>query len=316
LLSNLETSRDKLIQIVLVGQPELTKMLNSYELRQIGQRISVSYHINPLTFLETKEYILYCLNIASQGTRIEFDQSVFRHIFRYSSGIPRLINIACDKVLLTSYVYSQKRIIGNIAKAAIEELTGKTDGNRWLDFLVENQSKLIMAGCCISLLIIATAYFTKLIGSTAVYNFEELKKVTTFQRKPPELLNLTTLSLKPENIPKAVNQSTASRKSEIATGQKSYQPQKAAREAYLTSKMTHSVQVGAFLIKKNAERITGSLRKKGYDARIVIFNDSKKRVWHTVRIGDYPTREIAKAYADAFTAKEKRESAVVPVDNL
>jgi general secretion pathway protein A len=97
LLSNLETSRDKLLQIVLAGQPELTEMLNSYELRQIGQRISVSYHINPLTSLETKEYILYRLNIASEGTGLEFDQSVFRHIFRYSSGIPRLVNIACDK---------------------------------------------------------------------------------------------------------------------------------------------------------------------------------------------------------------------------
>jgi type II secretory pathway predicted ATPase ExeA len=315
LLSNLETSRDKLLQIVLVGQPELTEMLNSYELRQIGQRISVSYHINPLTSLETKDYILHRLNIASQGTRIEFDQSVFRHIFRYSSGIPRLVNIACDKVLLTSYIYSQKRIIGDIAKAAIRELPGKADGGRWIDFLVENQSKLLIAGCCISLLIVAT-YITKLIDSTANLNFEEPKKVTTFQRAPPKLLKLTAQSLKPKDIPKVVNESTASRKSEIATGLKFSQPQKAAREAYFSSKMTHSVQAGAFLIKKNAERITSILRKKGYDARIVIFDDSKKRVWYTVRIGDYPSSEIAKEYADAFTAKEKRESAVVPVDKL
>lgn len=316
LLSNLETSRDKLIQIVLVGQPELTEMLNSYELRQMGQRISVSYHINPLTSLETKEYILYRINIASLGTQVEFDQSVFRHIFRYSSGIPRLVNIACDKVLSTSYIYGQKRITGDIAKAAIRELSGKADEGRWIDFFVENQSKLIIAGCCISLLIVVAAYFTKLIGSTAVYNFEELKKVTTFQREPPNLLKLTTQSLKPKNIPKVGNKSTASRKSEIATGLKFTQPQKAAREAYFASKMTHSVQVGAFLINENAARITSILRKKGYDARIVIFNDSKKRIWHTVRIGDYPSSEIAREYAEAFTANEKRESAVVPVDNL
>ena len=62
--------------------------------------------------------------------------------------------------------------------------------------------------------------------------------------------------------------------------------------------------------------ITSKLRKKGYDAQIVIFNDSEKKIWHTVRIGDYPSREIARDYADAFTAKEKRESAVVPVDSL
>jgi cell division protein FtsN len=200
--------------------------------------------------------------------------------------------------------------------AAIRELFGKEDDGKWIDFLVENQSKLIIAGCCISLLIVAAAYFTKLIDSTPDYNFEELKNVTTFQPESPKLLKLTTQSLKAKNIPKVVTKSAASRKSEIVTGLKFTQPQKAATEAYFTSKMTHSVQVGAFLIKKNAERITSILRKKGYDARIVIFNDSKKRVWHTVRIGDYPSREIAKEYADAFTAKEKRESAVVPADNL
>jgi type II secretory pathway predicted ATPase ExeA len=315
-LSNLETSRDKLLQIVLVGQPELMEMLNSYELRQIGQRISVSWLINPLTFFETREYIFYRLNIASQGIPVQFDNSVFRHIFRYSSGIPRLINKACDRVLSTAYIYRQKRITGDIAKAAIRELSGKADNDKWIDFLVENHSKIILAGCCIGLLIVIAAYFTKLIGSTADYNFEELKKVTTFQREPPNLSKFTTQSLKPKSIPKAINKSIASRKLEIATGLKLSQPQKAATEAYLSSKMTHSVQVGACLVKKNAESITSILRKKGYDARIVIFNDSRKRVWHTVRIGDYPSREIAKEYADAFTTKEARESAVVPVDNL
>ena len=80
--------------------------------------------------------------------------------------------------------------------------------------------------------------------------------------------------------------------------------------------MTHSVQVGAFLIKDNAVRIKGLLERKGYDARIVIFEDAKKRTWHTVRIGNYPSSEIAKKYANAFTAKEKLESAVVPIDRL
>ena len=157
LLSNLETNRDKLIQIVLVGQPELTEMLNSYDLRQMGQRISVRFHINSLSYLETKEYILYRLNIASKGTRIGFDQSVLRYIFRYSKGIPRLINIACNKVLLTSYTHNQKRITGDIAKAAVRELTGRVDGVRWIDFFIENQSKLIIAGCCIGIILAVAA---------------------------------------------------------------------------------------------------------------------------------------------------------------
>ena len=314
LLSNLETNRDKLLQILLIGQPELTKMLSSYELRQIGQRISVNYHINPLTFLEAKDYILHRLNVASQGSRIDFDQSVFRHIYKYSGGIPRLINIACNKILLTSYLYGQKRIIGNIAKIAIIELSGNTAGARWIDFIVENLSKLVMAGCCISLLLIAV-YLTKLIGSTADYNLNEHKKVAIFQQEPPILFESGYRPWKPENNPKVVSESTVSQKSEKKIGLKFSNPQKTTKEDYFTTKMTHFVQVGAFLNKKNAERITSILRKKGYDAQMIIFNDSKKRIWHTVRLGEYPSSEVAKEYADAFTLREKLESAVVPIDN-
>jgi type II secretory pathway predicted ATPase ExeA len=245
LLSNLETSRDKLIQIVLVGHPELTEMLNSYELRQMGQRISVSFHINPLSYRETKDYILYRLNIASQGTRIEFDPSVFRYIFKYSKGIPRSINIACNKMLSISCTYNQKRITRDIAKASIRELTGKVDGYVWNDFFVKNQSKLILAGCCISLILAVAAYLNMLSDSKVVYNFEELEKVTTFNRKPQKSLKLTTKTPKPRKIPKIVNKSTDSRKSEIATGLKLSQSQKATRETNFKSKMTHSVQVGA-----------------------------------------------------------------------
>jgi cell division protein FtsN len=247
---------------------------------------------------------------------VQFDQSVFRHIFRYSSGIPQSINIACDKVLLTSYIYNQRRITGDTAKVALSELPGKADGDKWINYLAKNQSKLIIAGCCISLIVAVTAYLKMISDSEDVYNFEELKKVTTFQREPQKSLKLTSQSPKPRNIPKIVNKSTDSLKPEIATDLRLSQPPKAARDTYLKPKMTHSVQVGAFLIKKNAEMITSKLGKKGYDARIVIFKDSKKRTWHTVRIGDYPSRAIAREYADAFTAKEKRESAVVPVDNL
>ncbi len=315
LLSNLETNRDKLLQIVLVGQPGLTEMLNSYELRQIGQRISVNYCINPLTFFETEKYILHRLKIASQSTLVQFDQSVFRQIFRYSSGIPQLINIACDKVLSTSFIYSQRRITGVTAKAALSQLPGKANGNRWLNYLAENQSKLIIAGSCV-ILFLAGVYLTKFISSNNELKLKKPIQVSTVQQEPPELFKLDSRSWKRETIPNVANNSTASHKSVRIAGLKFSQPQKAAEEAHVGSKMTHSVQVGAFLNKTNAERIKGLLKRKGYDAQIIIFADSKKRNWHTVRIGNYPSSEIAKKYSNAFTSKEKLESAVVPVDSL
>ncbi|MEJ2099754.1 MAG: AAA family ATPase [Desulfobacterales bacterium] len=125
LLSNLETNRDKLLQIILVGQPELSEILNSHSLRQLGQRITLSYQLSPLTFNECKEYIQYRINIAARKTAIKFDRSAYRQIYKYSKGIPRLINIVCDRSLLTAFVLNQFNITAGIAKTSIKELANR-----------------------------------------------------------------------------------------------------------------------------------------------------------------------------------------------
>jgi general secretion pathway protein A len=125
LLSNLETDRDKLLQIILVGQPELSEILNSHSLRQLGQRITLSYRLSPLTFNECKEYIQYRINIAARKTAIKFDRSAYRQIYKYSKGIPRLINIVCDRSLLTAFVLNQFNITAGIAKTSIKELASR-----------------------------------------------------------------------------------------------------------------------------------------------------------------------------------------------
>jgi len=125
LLSNLETNRNKLLQIVLVGQPELSTILNSYELRQLGQRITLSYQLGPLTFNESKEYIQYRIGIAANKAAIKFDRSAYRQIYKYSKGIPRLINIVCDRALLTAFVLNQVKITASIAKTSIKELSSR-----------------------------------------------------------------------------------------------------------------------------------------------------------------------------------------------
>ncbi len=123
LLSNLETNKEKLLQIILVGQPELAEMLNSHDLRQIGQRISLRYQIMPLNLKETQEYIQYRLNIASQKRAPLFDQAAIRRIYAYSRGIPRLINIACDRSLLTAFSANHGKVTGRTAKTALSEMS-------------------------------------------------------------------------------------------------------------------------------------------------------------------------------------------------
>src|SRR5262245_56330969 len=110
LLTNLETASEKLLQIVLVGQPELSLKLNSPELRQLKQRISLRCHLDPLTLFETKEYIRTRLEIAGQPNQQIFPDSSITEIYRFSGGIPRLINSICDNALLAGYACDSKTV--------------------------------------------------------------------------------------------------------------------------------------------------------------------------------------------------------------
>lgn len=125
LLSNLETNRHKLLQIILVGQPELRDTLESYELRQLGQRITLRCHLVPFTFTETRRYIEHRIHIASRKPVLKFTYFAIRSIYHYSSGIPRLINIACDRALLTAFGLDQKKITKKITHIALHELADR-----------------------------------------------------------------------------------------------------------------------------------------------------------------------------------------------
>lgn len=121
LLSNLETDKEKLLQIILVGQPELKEKLSLPQLRQLNQRISVKYHIQPLDRDELKDYIEHRLMIAG-GDSVHFDTGALEEIFSFSQGIPRIINILCDRALLAGFVMNTKDIGHEIMKRCIEEI--------------------------------------------------------------------------------------------------------------------------------------------------------------------------------------------------
>lgn len=123
LLSNLETEKEKLLQIILVGQPELNQKLNLFSLRQLRQRIAVRYHVNPLEKGEIKHYINHRLKIAgSINGMISFDDHALEEIFNFSQGTPRLVNILCDRALLSGFVKERHDITKDIIEQAIKEL--------------------------------------------------------------------------------------------------------------------------------------------------------------------------------------------------
>lgn len=125
MLSNLEADNAKLLQIILVGQPELREKLKSPSLRQLRQRIAVRYHIDALDERNIPVYITHRLKCAgANGSAPVFDEKAITEIGRYSTGIPRLINVLCDKALLMAYVLEQKRIDSGIIKRCIQEIEG------------------------------------------------------------------------------------------------------------------------------------------------------------------------------------------------
>ncbi len=124
LISNLETDDRKLIQIVLMGQPELRDRLNEHSLRQLRQRITIRYHLRPLRFAEVKEYIRHRLHVSGANGTPYFSMAAVWRIFKYSNGIPRLVNAVCDKCLLAGFVNRRDGINFGLAARAVRELEG------------------------------------------------------------------------------------------------------------------------------------------------------------------------------------------------
>jgi len=123
MLSNLETERDKLLQVVLLGQPELRRRLHLPELRQFRQRIVVTYHLSPLNLQETIQYIFYRLKIAGGIDKVKFTRRAVNEIYEYSKGIPRLVNIICDSALLSCFVRNVTVISQRIVDEVVHELS-------------------------------------------------------------------------------------------------------------------------------------------------------------------------------------------------
>ena len=125
LLSNLETDNRKLLQIVLMGQPELRDRLNNPRLRQLRQRITVRYHLLPLTRQEVRQYVQHRIHLCGGNGTPCFTRPALWRVFHYSQGIPRLVNAVCDKALLAGFVAQRERIDMRLVGRAVRELEGQ-----------------------------------------------------------------------------------------------------------------------------------------------------------------------------------------------
>src|SRR5262249_47361920 len=124
LLTNLETGRAKLLQVILIGQPELIDLMSRRELRQVAQRVAARYHLAPLSERERQAYVIPRLAMAGQPG-VVFDDGALRAVHRASGGVPRLINVMCDRALLGAYATDSPRVTGRIARRAAREIAGE-----------------------------------------------------------------------------------------------------------------------------------------------------------------------------------------------
>ena len=155
LLTNLETARQKLLQITLIGQPELRLMLARSDLRQLAQRITGRYHLQPLSQADTEEYIRHRLRVAGSTNGI-FPVSACRELYRLSGGVPRVINVIADRAMLGAFTQDEHEINTGLVRRAAGEVYGEDPDLR------RNKNALlyIAAFAALAILLIGTASFT------------------------------------------------------------------------------------------------------------------------------------------------------------
>jgi len=154
LLTNLETATQKLLQIILIGQPELRELLDRTELRQLAQRITGRYHLSPLSRQETQEYVRHRLRVAGAAGEI-FTPAALSEVYRLSSGIPRVVNVCCDRALLGAYTLDMRKVTPALVRRAAGEVYGRRFAPRWLGWVA---AAITLAGVAVTLYVGVAAW--------------------------------------------------------------------------------------------------------------------------------------------------------------
>jgi general secretion pathway protein A len=144
LLTNLETESRKLLQIILIGQPELRELLGRSELRQLAQRITARYHLEPLGRDDTAAYVRHRLRVAGSVHEL-FTPAALREVHRLSGGVPRLVNVLCDRALLAAYGGDRHEVTAPLVRQAASEVFGRVVAPGWL-------APLLVSLCALTLL--------------------------------------------------------------------------------------------------------------------------------------------------------------------
>ncbi|MEE4243839.1 MAG: AAA family ATPase [Kangiellaceae bacterium] len=186
LLTNLETDNKKLLQIILVGQPELQQLLARKDLRQLAQRVTARYHLQPLNQDETFAYIQHRLRVAGAAREL-FKKSAIRSVFTSTGGVPRLINNLCDRALMDSYSREQNVVNQASVKRASDESLPPQTKPEWYQFITWPKS-LVLAAVAIAL-VITGVVIAPIFSQSIISEHSSVKDQSTQARSNGSLKN-------------------------------------------------------------------------------------------------------------------------------
>jgi general secretion pathway protein A len=310
LISNLETTREKLIQIVLVGEPELLELLDSRELRQMGQRVSVRYEIGPLTEAETAVYISQRMGLQSESATHGFTREALEVIFRHTQGNPRLINRVCATALSLARSRKAGAIGRELAAEAAGEFAAEPGRQGRRRFLLAAAAGLV--GIMVIVAVVQHARRSVPPDQPIAYAPTVLPLPAMPAPSPAEPLPTDP---KPDLPATALQDPLPAPPPPAAPTRLAPPPPPAVLQPArppVPTRMTHSVQAGAFLYPENARQLVANLTAKGVRAYIFEIRDAQGRTWHTVRVGDFPSRQAAQSHAEEFARREQMKVLVRP----
>jgi len=300
ILSNLETDKEKLLQIILVGQLNLQTLLRSPELRQLDQRVSIRYELKPLDEETVAAYVAHRLTIAGGGQSVSFMPKALRLVHRRSGGIPRLINLICDRALLTAYSIRAVRITPDMVTHAANSLDVPETSVRPLVWLKPRASLVAAAA-----LVLLTSAITVATTAFVYQRFDASVSAAAAEVRSPERLALLR------------SQSDAGSLQEGARG---FQPSGSSRasaprvDRHLPVGATLTVLVSSFPLAETSTAadvaaLTEWLESSGFPVFYAEVDLGSRGRWQRVLAGAYTDPEIARRDADRLRSAVPKSDA-------
>lgn len=287
LLSNLETEKEKLLQIVLVGQPNLEPLLRSPELRQLDQRISIRYHLKALTGEETSAYIVHRLTIAG-GSKVSFSTAAMELVHQHSRGLPRLINLICDRALLGAYSVRAARVSPEVVLHAVEGLEIHQPASRtWL--AASRRPAMMAALGAAAVVVVAVAAFA------ASGYWQQAATVETVAATQPQAPAAVTTAGDPMLAAPAETSSAAA----LPASAEPALPQSQSGAHRMPEAAAYTIAVASYPTRgrESSEQITAlteQLESSGFAVYYADVDLGGRGVWRRVLVGAYLDLEHAR----------------------